>query len=210
MKNRVEVFVMYNNVFLNKKGFAVSSILYPAFIIIITITVLITLIQSSFSIGKLTTELQGDMSDDNTMKSLKDSSEMVLKDSKGKISWSGDADGKINMYNVTQGSIKLVNQSGKEVDSDLKTEANTTNWKGRFFTEEDGSQFLLINNGKYCAYKTGDMSGVAVYNSGDGTTNECVQKLAEQTNCSEVIAMMDNQNTVTTLQNQVKDLLNRV
>jgi len=54
------------------------------------------------------------------------------------------------------------------------------------------------------------MSGVAVYNSGSDKTNECVKKLAEQTNCSEVVTMMDNQNTVTTLQNQVADLLARI
>lgn len=195
----------------NDKGFAIASLLYPAFIIIITIVVLtlITLIQSSFSINKLNSEVHGDLTDNNTMKSIKENAETILIDSKdkNKIDWSGDADGKVNLYNVTQGKIKLVDQSGNEVDSDLTTEANTTNWKGRFFTESDGSQFLLLDNGKYCAYKTGDMSGVAVYNSGEGKTNECIQKLAEQTNCSEVVTMMDNQNTVTTLQKQVADLI---
>jgi len=162
--------------------------------------------------NKLTEELQGDMSDNNTMKSLKENAEAVLSNSKdkSKVYWAGDADGKINLYNVTEGKISAITQDGKEEASDLTVQANTTNWAGRFFTEDDGSQFLLINNGKYCAYKTGDMSGVAVYNSGTESENECVKKLTEQTNCSEVIQMLDTGNTITTLQNDVKSLNDKV
>jgi len=127
----------------SNKGFAISSLLYPVFILIITFTVLtlLTLIQSSFSVNKLTSEVQGNLTDNNTMKSMKENAQSVLNDSKDRntINWVNDPDGKINLYNVTQGNIKLVNQSGQEIDSDLTINPNTIDWTGRFFTESDGS-----------------------------------------------------------------------
>jgi len=199
---------MYRNILTDKKGFVISALLYPAFIIIITITVLvlITLIQSSFSMNKLTTELQGDMTDNNTMKSLKENAEEVLNDSKNKITWSGDSENKINLYDVTEGKIKLINKNGDLQDSNLTVQVNTTNWKGRFFTKEDGTQFLLIDNGKYCAYKTAEMSGVAVYNTGDDKYDECVQKIEAQTNCSDVVEMVAEGTAIQRLQTTVGEL----
>lgn len=145
----------------SKKGFAVSSILYPAFIIIITLVmiILLMLIQSTFSMNKVTNETQGDLSDNNTMKSLKESLTQVLKEIP-----------KSTKYEASDGTIK-----------GLTTTANITHWTGKFYVKSDGTEMAYIDNGKYCAFKVGNMSGVAVYNSG-----ECIQKLAEEMDCSEL------------------------
>jgi len=145
----------------SKKGFAVSSILYPAFIIIITLVmiILLMLIQSTFSMNKVTNETQGDLSDNNTMKSLKESLTQVLKEIP-----------KSTKYEASDGTIK-----------GLTTTANITHWTGKFYVKSDGTEMAYIDNGKYCAFKVGNMSGVAVYNSG-----ECIQKLATEMNCSEL------------------------
>jgi len=183
---------MCKNVF-NDKGFAISALLYPAFIIIITITVLvlITLIQSSFSMNKLTTELQGDMTDNNTMKSLKQNTETFLEKTKGDT----------KVYTATDGKIFYFDSDGKKIYLDLNNEENTDKWLGKIFTKADGTENLLIDNSKYCAYKVGNMSGVAVYNSG-----ECADKIGQETNCSDVIKLLDDTNTISDLETQVKSL----
>jgi len=190
-----------NNI-LNKKGFAISSLLYPTFIIIILVIVLtlITLIQSSFSINKLNSEVQGDLTDNNTMKSLQNNTESVLKEIKNDT----------KVYTATDGKIYYLNDKGDKVYLTLNDGENTDKWLGKIFTKSNGDQYLMISNGKYCAYKTSTMSGVAVYNLGEGDTNNCVEKLKTETDCNAVITMMDNGSTVSELQKQVNQLKSEV
>ena len=187
---------------MNRKGFTVSSIMYPTFIIIITLVVLtlISLIQSTFSINKLVGEIKGDITDNNTMKSLKGNAEDVLKETNSVST----------LYNATDGKIYTVDSSGNKTAVNLTGNENTTNWQGQFFTKADGTENMLINNGTYCAYKIGNMSGVAVYNSGTDSVSECAKKIGTDTNCSDVVTLMDNSNTVISLQNQINDLSNSV
>src|SRR5574344_34976 len=149
---------------MNKKGFAISTLLYPAFVIIITLVVLllVALVNASFSISKLTNEISGDISDNNTMKSLKSN----LKDALTETNSNRDT-----KYSGVAGSVYPV----------LNNNENTTNWNGNFYTKTDGTEMAYVDNNKYCAYKLSGMSGIAVYNSG-----ECLKKIADQTNCAEI------------------------
>jgi len=181
----------------NKKGFAITSLLYPAFIIILTITVLIliTLIQTSFSINKLTGEVKGDLTDNNTMKSLKDNATNIINDTKKDQT----------VYMAQDGKIYIVDSSGKKSTTALTFTENTTGWLGKIFTNADGTENLLIDNGKYCAFKVGSMSGVAVYNSG-----ECNSKLADETGCTDAVALMNDPKTIQALQDRVDALKTRI
>src|SRR5574344_2623685 len=153
---------------MNKKGFAISTLLYPAFVIIITLVVLllVALVNASFSISKLTNEISGDISDNNTMKSLKSN----LKDALTETNSNRDT-----KYSGVAGSVYPV----------LNNNENTTNWNGNFYTKTDGTEMAYVDNNKYCAYKLSGMSGIAVYNSG-----ECLKKIADQTNCAEIEALV--------------------
>lgn len=64
----------------NKRGFAISSLLYPAFILIITIiiVIIILVVQTNYNNNKLNDEISNDLSDNNTMKSLKDNVEIIF------------------------------------------------------------------------------------------------------------------------------------
>ena len=170
-------------------GFAVSSILYPAFIIIITLIVLtlLVLLQSSFSIDKLANEISGYISDNNTMKSMKDSVTNALLETKGTN----------NFYSVSNGKITY----GNGTEFVLTKGENTTNWLGKFYERTDGTQLAYINNGTYCAYKLAEMSGVAVYNTG-----ECANKIGEETGCSDIVNLINNESAIATMQQQIADL----
>src|SRR5574344_1020530 len=152
----------------NKRGFAISTLLYPAFVIIITIVILllVALVNASFSISKLTNEISGDISDNNTMKSLKNN----LKDALTETNSNRDV-----KYSAVSGSVYPV----------LSNNENTSGWNGNFYTKTDGTEMAYVNNNKYCAYKLAGMSGIAVYNSG-----ECLKKIADQTNCAEIESLV--------------------
>jgi hypothetical protein len=149
---------------MNRKGFAISTLLYPAFVIIITIVILLllVLVNSSYSISKLTYEISGDISDNNTMKSLKYNLSQALKES------SSNRD---TLYVASYGSI-----SPKLLNNEV-----TNKWNGSFYTKTDGTDMAYIDNKKYCAYKLSGMSGIAVYNTGD-----CLTKIADQTGCDDI------------------------
>jgi len=177
----------------NDNGFAISSILYPAFVLIITIVVstLVMLLQSSFSMKKLISELQGNISDNNTMKSMKDSITEALYETKGDTT----------VYTASYGVITYKNSSETQVTLKLNNGENTTNWVGKFFTNSKGVRNALITNGTYCAYITGGMSGVAVYNAG-----ECEAKLGEETGCTDVINFLSNVERIKSLQTRISAL----
>jgi hypothetical protein len=147
---------------ISNKGFAISTLLYPAFIIIITIIVLMlgVLISSVYSIAKMANEVQGDVSDNNTMKSLKSNLTDVLNQITD-----------TTVYSASNGTIVPA----------LSTTSNVKGWTGKFYNKSDGTKMAYIDNGVYCAYKIEGMSGVAVYNSGD-----CVKKMADQTDCTQL------------------------
>jgi hypothetical protein len=150
--------------FHNNYGFAISTLLYPAFVIIVTLIILtlVVLTNSTFSISKLMSEISGDISDNNTMKSLKENLTAALKET--------NSNGDVKYYAI-----------GGGVYPNLYNKENTTNWNGNFLTKADGTELAYIDNSKYCAYKLYGMSGIAVYNS-----NECLEKIADTYNCADI------------------------
>lgn len=148
---------------MNNKGFTLSTILYPVFLIIITISILFLLIvlNTNYSINRITNDILAYISSDLSSKGLKENLEKALVESETKKGYK---------YNAYNGGVfpSLVNKT-----------INTYKWTGSFQTKVDGKQFAYIDNTKYCGFKLPNMSGVAVYNKG-----ECIAKIKELTGCN--------------------------
>jgi len=105
------------------------------------------------------------------------------------------------VYSASYGIITYKDSNGNQATLTLNGGENTTNWVGKFFTNSKGVRNALITNGTYCAYITGSMSGVAVYNAG-----ECEAKLGEESGCSDVIYFLGNVEKIKALQNRITAL----
>lgn len=137
---------------MNNKGFSFSGLVYPLFLILITlITVIVSgMIITSFSLEKIKNDISGVISGDNTQRSLKKNFERAMTN----LTYNED-------YVATDGVVK----------PSLTDNINTTDWTGRFYRTPEGD-VGFIDNKSFCAYKMPGMTGIEVYNSGD-----CIERM---------------------------------